>query len=188
MLNINEIWKPLKDFEEYYEVSNNGFIRNKKTKCVLKTYTINSGYEALKLTVNRVRTSILVHRAVALTFIDNTEDKATVNHIDGDKSNNTLSNLEWATHSENNQHAFDLGLHNKEDCKSYVGLKHKNPASKYHNVAYDKSRGKWVSKVTHNGKNWHQKRFNTEEEAALHVNWIIDELGLQNERPKNFID
>ena len=188
MLNINEIWKPIKDFEDYYEVSNKGYIRNKRTKLVLKPYTINSGYKCLKLTVNRKVTSILVHRAVATAFIPNDSFKRTVNHVDGNKLNNSADNLEWSTHSENNQHAFDLGLHTMESCKTYVGLKHKNPASKYHNVSFDKSRNKWVGKVTHNGKNWYQKRFDTEEEAALHVNWVIDKLSLQDERPKNIID
>ena len=61
-----------------------------------------------------------------------------------------------------------------------------NTVSKYHNVTYDKNRNKWIGQVRHNNKNWHMKRFDTEVEAALHVNWILDTLNL-TDRPKNII-
>lgn len=190
MLNDNnEIWKQVVGFEEFYEVSNKGQIRSFRTKRILKTYLINSGYKSIKFTVNNRRTSHLIHRLVATAFIPNEDELANqVNHINGDKLDNSVDNLEWVTCSSNLKHAFEIGLRTKESCKTYVGLKHKNPLSKYHNVSYDKSRSKWVAKVTHNGKNHFQKRFYNEIEAALHVNWIIDKLGLQEERPKNIIN
>lgn len=54
--------------------------------------------------------TVLRHRFVLSTFVSNVENKRTVNHIDGNKLNNSLSNLEWATDSENKQHAWDSGL------------------------------------------------------------------------------
>ena len=71
--------------------------------------------------------------------------------------------------------------------KNSLGKKHlKNTHSKYHNVTYDKTKQKWTACIRSNGKNLLYKRFNTEEEAALHVNYIIDILGL-TDRPKNVI-
>lgn len=183
--NIKEIWKPIPGFENFYEASTLGQIRAFRTKKVLKTYTINSGYQCIKFTVNSQRTSHLVHRLIAITFIDNPLEKATVNHIDGNKDNNSLANLEWNTISENLLHAYATELHSKELCKSYIGRKHAKSITKYHNVTYDKSRDKYSAKVTHNSINYGFKRFDTELEAALHVNWIIDTFNL--DRPKNII-
>lgn len=184
--NIIEIWRPIPNFENYYEASNTGFIRTLRTKKVLKTYTINSGYKCLKFTVNGERSSHLVHRLIAITFIPNTEEKATVNHIDGNKQNNCLSNLEWHSYSENCLHAYKLDLHSLEDCKSYIGKLHAKTHSKYHNVGFDKSRNKYYGKVVHNAKVYDFKRFDSEIEAALHVNNIIDKYGF--DRPKNIIE
>ena len=184
--NIKEIWKPIPGFENFYEASTLGQIRAFRTKKVLKTYTINSGYQCIKFTVNSQRTSHLVHRLIAITFIDNPLGKATVNHIDGNKDNNSISNLEWNTISENLLHAYATDLHSKELCKSYIGRKHAKSITKYHNVTYDKSRDKYSAKVTHNSINYGFKRFDTELEAALHVNWIIDTFNL--DRPKNIIE
>lgn len=60
------------------------------------------------------RKTVYMHRALAIAFIENPKDKPCVNHKDGNGSNNCLSNLEWCTYSENNQHAYDAGLKNHE--------------------------------------------------------------------------
>lgn len=191
MLNNNnnntEIWKPAVGFETLYEVSNMGNVRNMRGK-VLAKHIINSGYHKLAFTVNNKTYNKLVHRLVAEAFLPNPDNLREVNHINEDKLDNRLSNLEWVSSSANTQHSIATGTYAKIfEMKNSLGKKHlPNPTSKYHNVTYDKSRSKWVGQVRYQKKNWYMKRFNTEEEAALHVNWIIDTLGL-TDRPKNVI-
>lgn len=187
MLNTEpEIWKQIPNYEGLYEVSSYGNIRNARK--LLKFYEINSGYLALKLVKEKQRISPLVHRLVAQSFCSNPNNYAEVNHIDGNKHNNHYSNLEWCTSSFNKQHALAAGYYdNIFMTKNSLGKKHlKNTLSKYHNVTYDKNRQKWTACIRSNGKNLLCKRFNTEEEAALHVNYIIDLFGL-TDRPKNVI-
>lgn len=187
MLNTtNEIWKPIPNYEKLYEVSNYGNIRNSRK--LLKFYKINSGYYALKLTKDGVRTSPLVHRLVALVFCPKLEEQTEVNHIDGNKQNNHATNLEWCTSSQNKQHGIASHLYDAIfETKNSLGKKHlPNPHSKYHNVTFDRSRNKWAACIRIDGKNLFQKRFDSEEDAARHVNWIIDHLKL-TDRPKNII-
>jgi len=187
VLNNNEIWKPIKGFNRQYEVSNLGNVRNSRNR-IMKTYTVNSGYQCLKFSVNTKRTHHLVHRLVAEEFIPNPDNLPEVNHIDENKYNNNVSNLEWVTSSANKQHSMASGTYNKiYTTKNSLGKKHlPNTHSSYHNVAYDKNRSKWVSSIRVNGKNMMPKRFDTEQEAALHTNYIIDTLGL-TDRPKNIV-
>lgn len=182
MLNgTHEIFKPIPGYEGLYQVSSFGYVSNHRK--ILKTYQINSGYECLKLQKNGNVKSVLLHRVVAEAFVPNPDNKLEVNHIDGNKANCSASNLEWTTRSENLIHARDAGLKPYNDPTK--GLKI-GKGSKYHNVTWDKSREKWIGSVRHEKKTWHQKRFDSEEEAALHVNWILDQLGLVD-RPKNTV-
>lgn len=183
-----EEWVGVVGFDKLYEVSNLGNIRNTRGK-ILKTYLINSGYKSIKLTVNTIRTSKLIHRLVAEAFIDNPEKLKEVNHIDENKINNSLSNLEWCDSSFNKQHSIKSGRYNKIFTqKNSLGKKHlPDNHSKYHNVTYHKSRKKWSATIRVKGKNMFQKRFDKEIDAAIHVNWIIDELNLKD-RPKNVIN
>lgn len=124
----SEIWKDIKDYEGLYMVSNLGRIKSLKRKAntgrggwriweerILKQGTGTSGEKTIVLyssnSENKKR-SRLVHRLVIEAFIPNPENKPTVNHIDGNRKNNCLSNLEWATWSENNKHAYLTGLNN----------------------------------------------------------------------------
>ncbi len=190
VLNINEEWKQIKGYEGLYEVSSQGNIRNSRGK-ILKVHPQNSGYLQITLYLkdegqpkNERRKKFLVHRLVAEAFIPNPETKLTVNHKNGDKCCNTVENLEWNTYSENLLHARNTGLN--PETKPTLGKK-LSKASQYHNVGWDKGRGKWFAVVRHNKKNYFQKRFDSEIEAALHANWILDELGL-HDRPRNIID
>ena len=108
---MNETWKPIKEWEEFYEISNFGNVRNIKTKKLLNGDINNCGYYRVQLNHNGKKQRFFRHRLVATHFIPNTDKtKKFVNHIDGDKSNNTVTNLEWVTQSENEKHAFSKGL------------------------------------------------------------------------------
>lgn len=76
----------------------------KRKRLIRKCYIGDVGY--LRIEIQRKR--YFVHRLLAQHFIPNPDNKPTVNHIDGNKLNNDLSNLEWASYSENNQHAYDV--------------------------------------------------------------------------------
>ena len=86
---------------EKYEVSNLGKVRNIKSGRVLKTSLNNNGYLRLFLCKNNKRKHLYLHRIIATAFIDNPDEKPCVNHIDENKLNNDLSNLEWCTAREN---------------------------------------------------------------------------------------
>ena len=192
MLNhTTEIWKDIKDFEGNYQVSNLGRIRSIRTsqgtyrERIKKTSISNAGYEQVNLFKNNESFTKMVHRLVAESFITNPLNKRTVNHINGIKTDNTSTNLEWNTHSENLIHASNTGLIDKIKCRDrMIGTKY-NSKSKYHNVSYDSNRQKWIGSIKVNKKTKGQKRFDTEEEAALYINHLIDLYGLN--RPKNVI-
>lgn len=85
-----------------YEVSNFGNIRNKLTGRILKKHLSPLGYYIVSLS-NKQKTTYLVHILVAKTFLENTENKERIDHINGDKTNNNINNLRFATASENSQ-------------------------------------------------------------------------------------
>lgn len=114
---MNEIWKSLKGIVECgdnYEVSDLGNVRNAKTNRVLKQNKHPKGYIKVRLCLNMKSNDYQVHRLVALAFIHNQENKPQVNHIDSVRDNNKLSNLEWCTNSENQQHSISKGLSKKQ--------------------------------------------------------------------------
>lgn len=128
-------WKPVKGFENFYEVSEDGRIKTIQRIIVLPTHSYlkkekiltqfkdGRGYMHVKLYDGKGKPkSLCTHRVVASTFIfNNDETKLEVNHIDGNKLNNAVSNLEWCTRGENIKHAYTL-----RDPKSYKGSGNKN--------------------------------------------------------------
>lgn len=113
---MKEIWKRLiyhgKDLGDWYEVSNLGNIRNARTKCIRKLNVLETGYAfvGVSLGSKNVKPCIKVHRAVAETFILNENNLPAINHLDGNKLNNCVDNLEWCTYSDNTKHALRTGL------------------------------------------------------------------------------
>lgn len=111
---MQEIWKDVVGYEGLYKISNLGNIisarRNYNKGCKYLTPFENDGYDRVTLVVNYKRKNYLVHRLVAEAFIPNVEQKEVVNHIDGNKKNNTVDNLEWVTKQENTFHAINTGV------------------------------------------------------------------------------
>lgn len=108
-------WRDIEGFEGQYMVSNTGLVKSlkgknerimktRRKKIIKKDGSVELGYEELVLSDKGVQYSKLVHRLVAQAFIPNTENKPEVNHIDEDKGNNSVENLEWNTHEENSNH------------------------------------------------------------------------------------
>lgn len=110
---MKEIWKNVKYYENYYEVSNFGRVRSKcrtiKQTCkgkevlftyrsiILKPYLTNSGYYVVSLSKSSVQKKFLVHRLVAEAFLENPNKYRQINHKDEDKLNNNVLNLEWCS-------------------------------------------------------------------------------------------
>jgi len=121
-----EIWKDIEGYEGFYQISNKGKVKSLKRiinkrdgrKCyvkekILKQVPDKDGYAKCSLTCFKGRRKpIIVHRVIAKNFICNPQNKPQVNHIDGNKKNNDLNNLEWVTLSENRIHAYATGLQN----------------------------------------------------------------------------
>lgn len=192
--NSNEIWKDIVGFEGRYMVSNLGNIKSivtnhgKPTDRLVKqrVRSTTCEYKYVQLWYKDKPTHKAVHRLVAEAFITNPENKPIVNHLNGNKHNNAVDNLEWVTHSENHKHAFATGLRSIEDCRDRMIGKVFGKASNYRYVYFDKSRDRWKTSIKANGKVQYQKRHLTELEAAIDANRALDELGLTN-YPKNII-
>lgn len=113
-MNNVVLWKPIKGYGGLYEVSNTGKVKSFKNQAKYKEgrmlKTDNKRYPTLMLYGNGKGKRFLVHRLVAETFIPNLENKSQVNHKDGNKKNNHVSNLEWCTSKENIEHALVTGI------------------------------------------------------------------------------
>ncbi len=143
-----EIWKPIKGYEGFYEISSYGRVRsldrtvyfkNKgkrdyKGKILKQKY--HNGYAMVNLNKNKKMETLYIHQLVASHFLEKSENKV-INHKDGVKSNNFYRNLEYVTSRENNLHARKMGLHkdNVEGIKAYTdSLKKKVAAIKNNKI------------------------------------------------------
>jgi hypothetical protein len=154
----NEIWKPLivlkkgvkNNYTGLYEASNYGRIKSLgiyhgrtnnffNKPHIIKPQKTQDGYLLYSLSNRGKQNYVTAHRIIATTFIENENYKLQVNHIDGDKTNNKVNNLEWCTASENIKHAFNTGL----KVAVVKGMpKEKNPNAKYTQELIDEIRKK----------------------------------------------
>jgi hypothetical protein len=108
MKNINaKVWFDIPNYEGLYSVTWDGEVYSWIRKRILKP-DLAKGYLRVTLCKNKIYKRYTVHRLVALVFIDNPYDKKFVNHIDGNKQNNCVRNLEWCTSSENEKHSYNV--------------------------------------------------------------------------------
>ncbi|MEI7509322.1 MAG: NUMOD4 domain-containing protein [Flavobacterium sp.] len=119
---MEEIWKDVKGFEGLYQVSNIGNVKRLISERVFAERLIGRnidryGYVKRVLSKHNKLTNFTEHRLVAIAFIDNLENKATINHINGIKTDNRVENLEWNTNKENQQHAIRIGLMDSKGIK-----------------------------------------------------------------------
>ncbi len=137
---MQEVWKPIKSYDGYFEVSNLGRVRSitrkiertdpkKTTEKRLFTYhgklipcwVTKRGYLRLAIAKDNVQRKHLIHRLVADAFIENPLNKEQVNHINGIKSDNRVENLEWVTNYENFAHSVLMGKQKHiKDITKYV--------------------------------------------------------------------
>ena len=120
---MKEIYKDVKGYEGLYQVSNLGNIKGLKRQIqvyknryrtvpekIMTKEIDTSGYLVCNLSINGIRRKKKIHRLVAIAFIPNPQNKPQINHKDGVKSNNKVTNLEWCTSKENMNHAVKSGL------------------------------------------------------------------------------
>ena len=130
-----EVWKDCIEYPDLYQISSLGRVFSKRTdKVVKQSLSKAGGYPTLSTRIagrEGVARCFKVHRLVAECFVDNKKNKPFVNHIDGNKLNNTPDNLEWVTSLENMQHAVVNGLHRVES-----GFDHYNAKLTQENIQY----------------------------------------------------
>lgn len=177
-----EIWKDVLNYEDHYQVSNLGNVRSKEhrvlcrggkmrtVKATLKKLCINrNGYVITTLSKENKLATFTVHQLVAQGFIPGFIKGMEINHDDGVKTNNRVTNLEISNPSHNQLHAVRTGLVPK------AGI------SQFRNVSFVKNPraiSKWAGSIRHAGKSsYGWKTFMTEEEAARHVDALLDSIG-----------
>ena len=127
-----EVFKDIEGYEGLYRISNLGNVYSIRNNRMIKGRFNTYKYVVVTLSKKGITKEFLVHRLVAQAFMPNPENKPTVNHIDGDKSNNNIKNLEWATYSEQSKHLYKIGLKSKPYqelnpmFKKYGKLHHKS--------------------------------------------------------------
>ena len=143
-----EASKLIDGYDNYY-ITTRGRVYNAQTNRYLKTRFCD-GYEIVNLYKEGKMKTKTIHRLMANAFIPNLQNKKCVDHIDHDKTNNTIENLRFATHREN----------------QYNKSKQKNNTSGFIGVSLQKSTKKWVAQINTNGKHIHIGCYETAEEAS----------------------
>lgn len=104
LLNKMEQWIKIKGYEDMYEISNIGRVRSTSKNIIMRPQIHYKGHLFLHLYKDKVYRKFFIHRLVADHFIPNPDNKEVVNHIDENKKNNNVSNLEWMTSGENTRY------------------------------------------------------------------------------------
>ena len=114
-----EIWKDVVGYEGFYQVSNLGNVKRVGSfrgvnKAYLQNYYLTpvdngKGYLRIKLTINNKSKRIMLHRIIAEAFLPNPNNYPVINHINGNKKDNQITNLEWCTQSQNCLHSVAMG-------------------------------------------------------------------------------
>lgn len=107
---MREIWKDIQGYEGLYQISNHGRIYSVRYNRFRKPKVDKYGYMTISIGKDSNLCHFFVHRLVANAFVPNPNDFPEVNHIDGNKANNSADNLEWCDHYTNIRHAYNTGL------------------------------------------------------------------------------
>ena len=139
--------EPIIGYEGFYEIhlvgpNNQPAVWSQISNRYLRPGICGTGYHNVILCKNKVQKNLLIHRLVALHFIDNPNDYPQVDHIDGNRQNNQVENLRWVTHQQNQ--------FNQTKAKGYT---------------WNKQNKKWQSQIKVNGKKIYGGLFDTEDEA-----------------------
>ena len=159
--------KDIVGYEDLYKIDDNGNIYSMPRKGTIRTIKIISqrknkyGYMQVVLMKNNKMKTFLVHRLVATTFIPNVNNLPQINHIDGDKSNNNVNNLEWCTVSYNTKHAYNKNLNGFRDIAN-KNLQKINSEKSYNFI-----------QITNQ---YETKIFNSTEDASKYLNTHRDNI------------
>ncbi len=139
---MKETWKDIVGYEGLYQVSNFGRVKSLEryrsnhgkqqliSESIKSTRKDKQGYLLLDLYKDNKQKTVRVHRLVAEHFLNNPDNKETVNHIDGNKENNNVMNLEWSTFKEQNEHLYKNNLKSKKNIDKAVKAMNKAQAKK----------------------------------------------------------
>ena len=160
---MEEEWRVIEVYENY-SVSNKGNVRNDKTEKILSTQLHKDGYLRVGLIRDRKRKHYLIHRLVAIAFLENPDNLEQIDHINRIPDDNRVKNLRWCSNSNNQR--------NKK--------RKEGTTSKYQGVYFCKQNNKWRAQININKKNIYLGIFDTEEDAYEAWRTCVFENNLQD--------
>ena len=177
-MDSEEVWIKIdfleKDGFGTYFINNKGQIKNKKNY-FLKLTTDKYGYLRINLRKKDRKTKVfLVHRLVAICFIENPLNKPQINHIDSNRKNNNVENLEWCTNSENIKHAYKYGLLSQKGSKNNMSKLNEEKVIEIYKLK-DKLKHEEIAKIYGVARN-------TITQIMCKINWkhITDKIDQKN--------
>ena len=168
---MEEEYKKIDGYDNY-EVSNFGNVRNTNTGRILKNHKNIHGYYIVDLHKEGTRKTLTIHRLIGLHFIPNPDNLREIDHIDRNRTNNSISNLRWISNSNN--------LRNRP--------KFKNSTSKYIGVSFHKPTGKYLTRITINNKLKYIGLYETQEEVRKAWDNYVKDHNLTEFYELNFPD